>query len=50
MDLMLATSKAGHDQKKVYVVIDEVEDYFILANGTTKTLPSLRKRKKFIYS
>lgn len=46
MDLMLATSKAGHDQKKVYVVIDEVDDYFILANGTTKTVAKPKKKKK----
>ena len=28
MDLMLATSKAGHDKKQVYVVVNEDENSF----------------------
>ena len=48
MDLMLATSKAGHDKKQVYVVVNEDENYFYLANGTTK-LMSKPKKKKIIH-
>ena len=46
MDLMLATSKAGHDAKQVYVVIEEIGDYFMIANGTTKTVTKPKKKKK----
>ncbi len=46
MDLMLATSKAGHDAKQIYVVLKEQEDYCILANGTTKTIEKPKKKKK----
>ena len=46
MDLMLATSKAGHDKKQVYVVVNEDENYFYLANGTTKLMSKPKKKKK----
>jgi hypothetical protein len=46
MDLMLATSKAGHDSKQVYVVIKEEGDYFLLVNGTTKPMSKPKKKKK----
>ena len=46
MDLILATSKAGHDNKQVYVVIEELDDYYLLANGTTKTVDKPKKKKK----
>ena len=46
MDLMLATSKAGHDNKQVYVVIKEEGDYFLLVNGTTKPMSKPKKKKK----
>lgn len=46
MDLMLATSKAGHDKKQVYVVVNEDENYFYLANGTTKLMLKPKKKKK----
>ena len=43
---MLATSKAGHDRKHVYVVVQQDEEYCMLANGTTKTLANPKKKKK----
>ena len=46
MDLMLATSKAGHDEKQVYVIIEELDNYYIVANGTTKTIEKPKKKKK----
>ena len=46
MDLMLATSKAGHDAKQIYVVIEELDDYYMIANGTTKTVTKPKKKKK----
>ncbi|MBO5616915.1 MAG: RNA-binding protein [Pseudobutyrivibrio sp.] len=46
MDLMLAKSKAGHDIKQVYVVVNEDDEYLYLANGTTKLLSKPKKKKK----
>ncbi|SDB43356.1 hypothetical protein SAMN02910298_02158 [Pseudobutyrivibrio sp. YE44] len=46
MDLMLATSKAGHDRNQVYVIVGESEDFFMIANGTTKTIAKPKKKKK----
>ena len=46
MDLILATSKAGHDNKQVYVVIHQDDEYCTLVNGTTKTMSKPKKKKK----
>ena len=46
MDLMLATSKAGHDLNQVYVIVEEIDNYYIVVNGTTKTLAKPKKKKK----
>ena len=46
MDLMLATSKAGHDIKQIYVVVKEDDEYCFLVNGTTKTMTKPKKKKK----
>ena len=46
MDLMLATSKAGHDRNQVYVILEETDDYFMIANGTTKPVAKPKKKKK----
>jgi hypothetical protein len=46
MDLMLATSKAGHDKKQVYVVLKEDDEYCYLVNGTTKLVAKPKKKKK----
>ena len=46
MDLMLATSKAGHDIKQIYVVVKEDDENCVLVNGTTKTMTKPKKKKK----
>ncbi len=46
MDLILAKPKAGHDINHIYVIIDELDDCFIVANGTTKTIAKPKKKKK----
>ena len=46
MDLILATSKAGHDKNQNYVIIDEIDDCYILANGETKPI---KKPKKCLF-
>ena len=46
MDLTLAKSKAGHDRNQIYVIINEENDFYILANGTTKTIEKPKKKKK----
>ncbi|CBK73245.1 hypothetical protein CIY_02870 [Butyrivibrio fibrisolvens 16/4] len=45
MDLMLATSKAGHDKNQTYIIIEEMNDFYLIANGTTKTVAKPKKRK-----
>ena len=46
MDLMLATSKAGHDRNQVYVIVEEQDDFYMIANGTTKSISKPKKKKK----
>ena len=46
MDLMLATSKAGHDRNHTYVILEEMNDFYLIANGTTKTVAKPKKKKK----
>lgn len=46
MNLTLAKSKAGHDKNHIYVVVGETDDMVYLANGTTKTCESPKKKKK----
>ena len=46
MDLMLATSKAGHDKNQVYVILEETNDFYLIANGTTKPIAKPKKKKK----
>lgn len=45
-EIVLAKSKAGHDKMKCYVILQELEDYVLLANGTTKTVSNPKKKKK----
>ena len=42
----LASSKAGHDKDKVYVVIKEDKEYVWLADGKTKTIAQPKKKRK----
>ncbi|MCR5415522.1 MAG: KOW domain-containing RNA-binding protein [Pseudobutyrivibrio sp.] len=46
MDLVLATSKAGHDKNHVYVIVNEDNEFYFLANGDTKTIANPKKKKK----
>lgn len=43
---MLATSKAGHDKGKQYVVVGQEQDTFLLVNGTTKLLEKPKKKNQ----
>ena len=39
-------SKAGRDKKHLYVVIEQIDDqYVLLANGLTKTIEKPKKKK-----
>ena len=46
MDLMLATSKAGHDKNQTYIILEEDNGFYLIANGTTKTIARPKKKKK----
>lgn len=46
MDLRLAKAKAGHDKNQVYVVVDEIDEYYLVANGETKLIAKPKKKKK----
>lgn len=41
-----ATSKAGHDKLKVYVIIKEEPEYVYLADGVYKTILKPKKKSK----
>ena len=43
---MLAKSLAGHDQNKIYVIIQEDERNVFLCDGKNRTLDNLKKKKK----
>ena len=43
---LLASSKAGHDKDKIYVIIREDKEYVWLADGKYKTYANLKKKKK----
>ena len=42
----LASSKAGHDKGKVYVIIKEDAEYVWLADGKIKKVANLKKKSK----
>ena len=42
----LARSKAGHDKGKIYVIIDEDDEYVYLADGVLKKTDHPKKKKK----
>ena len=42
----LASSKAGHDKDKVYIIIKEDAEYVWLADGKLKTMEHLKKKRK----
>ena len=43
---LLASSKAGHDKDKIYVIIREEQEYVWLADGKYKTNANLKKKRK----
>ena len=42
----LASSKAGHDKDKIYVIVKEDTEYVWLADGKIKTLEKPKKKRK----
>ena len=42
----LASSKAGHDKEKIYVIIREDTEYVWLADGRIKTVSNPKKKRK----
>ena len=42
----LASSKAGHDKDKIYVIIKEDSEYVWLADGKIRTVDNPKKKRK----
>ena len=42
----LASSKAGHDKDKIYVIIKENAEYVWLSDGKIKTMDNPKKKRK----
>ena len=42
----LASSKAGHDKNKIYVIIKEDAEYVWLSDGKIKTMDNPKKKRK----
>ena len=43
---MFATSKAGHDKGKLYIIMEEEDEYVYLSDGRLRTVDKLKKKKK----
>lgn len=43
---MLAVSRAGHDSKTIYVIIEEDSEYVYLADGRTRTVDRPKKKNR----
>lgn len=43
---MFATSKAGHDKGKLYIIIEEDAEYVYLTDGRLKLVDAPKKKKK----
>ena len=43
---LLASSKAGHDKDKIYVIIKEDAEYVWLSDGKIKTMDNPKKKRK----
>lgn len=43
---MFALSRAGHDQKTIYVIISEEGEYVYLADGRNRTVDRPKKKNK----
>ena len=42
----LAASLAGHDKKKIYIIIEETDDSVVLADGECRPLEKPKTKKK----
>ena len=42
----LASSKAGHDKDKIYIIIKEDAEYVWLTDGKIRTVDKPKKKKK----
>ena len=42
----LASSKAGHDKDKIYIIIKEDTEYVWLADGKIRTMDKPKKKRK----
>ncbi len=43
---MFAISRAGHDKGKLYIILEEDEEYVYLSDGRLKTVDAPKKKKK----
>lgn len=43
---MFAVSRAGHDSKTIYVIIEEDDEYVYLADGRRRTVDKPKKKNK----
>ncbi len=43
---MFATSLAGHDKNKIYIIIEDDDEYVYLSDGILRTLNKLKKKNK----
>ena len=43
---MYATAKAGHDKGKLYIIMEEEDEYVYLSDGRLRTVDKLKKKKK----
>jgi len=41
-----AKAKAGHDKGRVYIIIEEKESYYLLADGKYHTIDNPKKKNK----
>ena len=42
----LARSMAGHDKGTLYIIIEETDQYLLLANGRDKTIEKPKRKNK----
>ena len=41
-----AKSLSGHDKNQYYLIVNEEEEFYMLANGTTRSLNKCKKKNK----
>ena len=42
----MAGSLAGHDKNKIYIIIEETQDYVLLCDGDIRLLDNPKRKKK----